>query len=100
MFITTYKDIIFIEGIHKEAKQILTIKSELLGIGAHLRTLRDLKEKMYLEVKQAKGNCLIDFKYGQRQRILAFDDVAFYGTGIISVLPQNIYDEIMNRDDD
>ena len=100
MFISTYKDVVFIEGIHKEAKQLCRIDEELLGIGAHLRSLRDLKEKMYLKVKASNANCLMDFKYGQKQRILAFDDVAFYGSGMISILPDEIYHQIYKRDEE
>jgi hypothetical protein len=100
MYVSIYKDVVFIEGTCKDAFEIIRVDIALLGIGAQLRNLRDVKEKLYLLVKQHNGNCLSDFKYGQKQRIIAFDDVSFYGNGVVSRLPEEVYRKYMSRDDD
>lgn len=100
MFVSVYKDVIFIEGTHSKAKAIKSTSIELMGIGAQLRNLRDVKERLYHEVKVNKGNCLMDFSYGQKQRLLAFDDVAFYGGGTIAELPEEIYQKYLKPDDE
>ncbi len=52
MFITVYKDIIFIEGTPKTKTDIKKVDIELLGNGAQLRNLRDVKEKLHHLVKE------------------------------------------------
>ena len=100
MFVTVYKDIIFIEGTPKVKKDIKTVDVELMGLGAQLRNLRDVKERLYTLVKESGGNCLSDFKYGQKQRIFAFDDVAFYGSGLICQLEDETYNKYLHKDDE
>lgn len=100
MFITTYKDIAFIEGEPKDKKDLHFVSIELLGFGAQLKSLRDVKERLYLQVKQYGGNCLCDFKYGQKQRLLAIDDVAFYGSGMVCTLDDEKYQKYMHIDDE
>lgn len=52
MFITVYKDIIFIEATPKTKTDIKKVDIELLGNGAQLRNLRDVKEKLHHLVKE------------------------------------------------
>ncbi len=100
MFVTTYKDIVFVEGIHKKAEHIKKVDIEIMGIGAQLRNLKDVKEQLYLKVKEAGGNCLDEFVYGQKQRLWAFDDIAFYGSGVVAILPEDTYREYFIEDED
>lgn len=100
MYISVYKDVLFIEGTHKNAEHLSKVKVELMGIGAQLRNLRDVKEQLYLKIKAAGGNCLDDFEYGQKQRLLAFDDVAFYGSGVVAKLPLELYEKYFKSDKD
>lgn len=100
MYISIYKDVLFIEGTHKNAEHLNKVKVELMGIGAQLRNLRDVKEQLYLKIKENGGNCLDDFVYGQKQRLLAFDDVAYYGSGVVSKLPIEILEKYFKTDED
>jgi len=100
MFVTIYKDIVFIEGSPKEKTNIKEIDVELLGFGAQLKSLRDVKERIYLQVKMNGGNCLCNFVYGQKQRLFAFDDIAFYGSGMICILDSVVYEKYMHKDDE
>jgi hypothetical protein len=80
----------FIEGRPAEAILIEPLSSELNGFFSQnqLKTLDDLKSKMREFILSKGGNCLVDFKYGQRssfwKSILGMDDVLWYGSGIIA----------------
>lgn len=100
MFVTTYKDILFIEGTHQEAQILGQADIELMGIGAQLRNLRDVKERLYLKVKELGGNCLTGFEYGQKQRLLAFDDIAFYGRGLVARLPEEVLKKYFEQEEE
>ena len=90
MHFAEFEGVYFIEGAPKEARPIEPISSELNGYFSqnHLRSLDDLKAKMQKLVVQRGGNCVIDFKYGQRstfwKSIFGMDDVFWYGTGTIA----------------
>ena len=90
MHFAKYKGVLFIEGSPREAKVIAGIASELNGAFSQnqLRSLDDLKEKMRTVVIQRGGNCVVDFKYGQRstfwKSLLGMDNVYWYGTGRIA----------------
>lgn len=43
------------------------------------------------------ANCVLDFKYGQKSRWLAIDDVAFYGNGKAGILPASVYEELVKK---
>jgi len=90
MYFSEYKGVFFIEGSPHEAQTIEEISSELNGFFSQnqLRSLDDLKEKMKIYVIQRGGNCVIDFKYGQRstfwKSLLGMDNVFWYGKGKIA----------------
>ena len=90
MHIAEYKDIYFIEGSPREAIVIESFSSELNGFFSQnqLKSLDNIKEKMRDYVLSKGGNCVIDFKYGQRstfwKSILGMDDVLWYGSGKVS----------------
>lgn len=97
-YTTVFEGIIFIEGGHPEARILQNAKVDLsFKIGAQLKNLNDVKREFVSKVKAAGGNCLLDFEYGQKSRWLAIDDVAFWGSGKIALLPQASYDEIISR---
>ena len=93
MYFAEYKNVFFIEGFPPEADVISEIASELNGAFSqnHLRSLDDLKEKMRAAVLKRGGNCVVDFKYGQRstfwKSLLGMDNVYWYGTGKIATIP-------------
>jgi hypothetical protein len=90
MYFAEFKGVYFIEGSPQEAITIEQISSELNGFFSQnqLKSLDDLKEKMREYVVHRGGNCVIDFKYGQRstfwKSLLGMDDVLWYGTGKIA----------------
>lgn len=92
MYFAEFRGVFFIEGTPKEARAIEPISSELNGFFSQnqLRSLDDLKEKMRQYVVQRGGNCVIDFKYGQRstfwKSLWGMDNVLWYGTGTIAAI--------------
>lgn len=102
MFVTTYKDVVFVEGTHIKAEQIKKVDIEIMGIGAQLRNLKDVKDHLYLKIKESGGNCLVEFTYGQKQRLWAIDNIAFYGSGVVAKLPEDVYQKyfIVEEDED
>jgi len=88
MYFAEYKGVYFIEGHPREAVPLHGVSGELNGMFTqnHLKSLDDLKEKMRVSVLAAGGNCVIDFKYGQRstfwKSLIGMDDVHWYGSGV------------------
>lgn len=90
-----YNGVVFIEGTHAQAHPICNISSDLsFKIGAQLKNLNHVKDDLALKTIQNKGNCVINFTYGQKSRWLAIDDVAYWGKGVCASLPQDVYHEI------
>ena len=92
MYIGEYKGIYFIEGVPAEAKVMGSTEAELNGAftQSQLRSLDDLKERMREMVQRRGGNCVIDFKYGQRstfwKSLFGLDSVFWYGSGSIAYI--------------
>jgi len=92
MHIAVMRGIYFIEGAPQEAKFIEAVSTELNGFFSQnqLKSLDDVKEKMYSYILSKGGNCLIDFKYGQRstfwKSIFGMDDVLWYASGKIATI--------------
>ena len=82
-YTTKFEGIYFIEGFVKEFQEISLIKSDLsFKFGAQLKNLNDVKQDLARKAKSIGANAVLDFKYGQKSRWLAIDDVAFFGSGI------------------
>ena len=97
-YTTLYDDIVFIEGSNQDATILGDVKCDLsFKIGAQLKNLNDVKRDMASKAKVLGGNCILNFTYGQKSRWLAIDDVAFYGNGKVAILPENIYQELLNK---
>jgi hypothetical protein len=95
-YTTVYNDVVFIEGNDPDARVIGNVSSDLsFKIGAQLKNLNDIKKELSEKVKYAGGNCVVDFKYGQKHRIIAIDDIAFWGSGKASLLPDETYNKIV-----
>lgn len=100
---TIYNNIIFIEAPVAEGKAVSAVSVDLsFRFGAQLKCLNDVKIEL---AKQAIGlgcNCVSEFKYGQKSRWLAIDDVAHFGNGMAIRLSPDSYEEIVtyiqNRD--
>ena len=85
-----YGGVTFDEGDISGMSRICDLDTKLnSGFGFdQLKSLNDLKEKMANEAKACGGNCVSNFKYGQRngsfwQQILSVDNVLWYGSGVI-----------------
>lgn len=95
MYYSEYGGIYFIEGRVEGANRIDKISTELNGFFSQnqLRTLNDLKEKMRAYVISKGGNCVLDFKYGQRstywKSLIGMDDVLWYGSGEIAIIDKS-----------
>lgn len=90
MYFAEFKGVWFIEGSPAEARQLGPISSELNGAfsQSQLQTLDDVKDKMRDVVLRQGGNCVTDFKYGQRstfwKSFFGWDKVHWYGTGQVA----------------
>lgn len=95
---TVYKDFIFVEGDEIFERSLGVVKSDLsFTFGAQLKNLNDVKESLMIQSKALGANALIQFKYGQKSRWLAIDDVAFYGEGIAVVMNEEMISNILEK---
>lgn len=85
--------VIFDEGQVKSMTFIRKISTQLnSGFGQdQLKSLTDVKRAMAREVLAAGGNCVSNFKYGQKngsfwQQMWSVDNVLWYGSGEIGLL--------------
>ncbi|MDD5016644.1 MAG: hypothetical protein PHO15_00925 [Eubacteriales bacterium] len=97
-YTTVYAGIVFIEGPHPDASIICDITCDLsFKFGAQLKNLNDVKNNLVAKAKAHNANCVTDFKYGQKSRWLAIDDVAFWGSGKCAFLPENVYAQLVEK---
>ncbi len=96
-YVTMFEGIIFIEGDHPRAVKMYSADTRLGGFGAQLKNLDDLKRKM-AEIARGSGcNCVVNFRYGQKTKIIAIDNIAYYGEGFYAQLPQEDYRSISSQ---
>lgn len=96
-FVTVHNGVVFIEGDHPRAIKRYTAETRVGGFGAQLRNLNDLKEIMSQTAKVNGCNCVVNFTYGQRSKLIAIDDVAFTGDGFYAVLSAQDYNSILSQ---
>lgn len=95
-YTTIFNNIIFIEGENNLAQLAYDVSSDTsFQIGSQLKNLNDIKAHLAYQAHQGGCNCIVRFVYGQKSRLLAFDDVAFWGRGVAAKLPQDAYNEIV-----
>jgi hypothetical protein len=99
---TVFEDIIFVEGADPDSKLIERIECDLsFKLGAQLKNLNDVKRVLAEKARSVGANAILDFKYGQKSRWLALDDVAYYGSGVAAILSaakcSEIKEKIANR---
>lgn len=91
----TYHDgIAFYEGRPAQYETLGRIDTEIGGIifsHSQSKTLKDVKEAMARSARGMGGNCIIDFKYGQKsvgwlRSLVQLDDVNWYGSGTVALL--------------
>jgi hypothetical protein len=96
-YTSVFNNIIFIEGGHPSAQNKKELKIRKGGIGAQLKNLDNIKDALASQAKAAGCNAVIDFKYGQKSRLFAIDDVAFFGSGTAAMLPDDVYNELLTK---
>ena len=90
-----YKGIIFIEAPLAEGQKVSQVSADLsFKIGAQLKNLNNVKEDLAIKAAALHCNCVSEFKYGQKSRWLAIDDIAYFGSGIAIKLPPEAYQRI------
>lgn len=94
-YVTCFDGVIFIEGDHPLAVRRFSAKTHLTGFGMQLKNLNDLKKQMAASAAGNGCNCVVNFTYGQKARLLAIDDVTFTGDGFYAVLPEDEYKRIL-----
>ena len=95
---TIFDEIIFIEGIEPNSKTLAKIECDLsFKIGAQLKNLNDVKKDLAAKAHNIGANAILDFKYGQKSRWLAIDDVAYFGSGIAAIFSPVKYAEIKQK---
>ena len=96
-YVTALNGVIFIEGDHPRAVKRFSADTRVGGFGAQLRNLNDLKLQMAQTAITNGCNCIVNFSYGQKSKIIAIDDVAFVGQGFYAVLSPEDYQSIISQ---
>ena len=96
-FVTVHNGVVFIEGEHPRAVKRYSAETRVGGFGAQLRNLNDLKQTMAMTALQNGCNCVVNFTYGQKARLIAIDDVAFVGNGFYAQLSNEDYNSIISQ---
>ena len=98
-----HNGIIFVEGQEDYIKNLGKVIYKREGFyNNQLKNLDNVKEQLSIKAKNAGGNAIINFKYGQkstswfRSMLLAYDDnVNWFGEGDIVMLSKEKYDAII-----
>ena len=96
-FVTVFNGVVFIEGDHPRAQKVYSAETRVGGFGAQLRNLNDLKSVMAQTALQYQCNCVVNFTYGQRSKVIAIDDVAYCGHGYYARLSPQDYNSIVSQ---
>ncbi|MBE6767052.1 MAG: hypothetical protein IKL62_05500 [Clostridia bacterium] len=96
-FVTSFYGVIFIEGDHPRAVKRFSADTRVGGFGAQLKNLNDLKAQMANTAIANGCNCVVNFTYGQKSKVIAIDDVAFVGGGYYAQLSQEDYNSIISK---
>ena len=95
--VTVYQGVVFIEGDHPRAIKKYTAETRVSGFGAQLRNLNDLKAQMAATALANGCNCVVNFTYGQKSKLIAIDDVAYVGNGFYAALSNEDYNSIVSQ---
>jgi hypothetical protein len=100
---TIFENVLFIECDLPEMQPIAPVAVDLsFKLGAQLKNLNDVKKGLADSARSFNCNCVANFKYGQKSRWLAIDDVAYFGSGTAGRLSledfTRIFEYIVQRD--
>jgi len=96
-FVTVFQDVVFIEGDHPRAVKQYSAETRVSGFGSQLKNLNDLKQTMAATARNCGCNCVVNFTYGQKSKLIAIDDVAYVGNGFYAVLSNEDYNSIVSQ---
>ncbi len=96
-FVTVFQGVVFIEGDHPRAVKQYSAETRVSGFGAQLKNLNDLKQTMANTARNCGCNCVVNFTYGQKSKLIAIDDVAYVGNGFYAVLSPEDYNSIVSQ---
>ena len=97
-FTTIFEDVVFVEGDFPGAVRDNTVKSDLrFDIGAQLKSLKDIKHNLAKQAKKKAMNAVLDFEYGQKSSFFAWDNVGFWGKGVLATIPNSDYERIKSE---
>jgi len=96
-YVTACKGVLFIEGEHPRAQKLYVAEERLKGFGAQLKNLNDLKSYMADQALMWGCNCVVNFSYGQKSKLIAIDDVAYVGSGFYARLSPEDYHSIVSQ---
>lgn len=101
MKINEYRGILFIEDdIETNCSYEKEFNTRTTGINNHLKSLNDLRDEIIetITVKyhpDKKFNVIKNFHYGQRELLRSFDDIVFYGSGILTYVDDDTYQQLL-----
>ena len=94
---TVFNGIVFIESPIGEGQRVSIVKADLsFKIGAQLKNLNHVKADLAAKAAGLGCNCVSEFRYGQKSRWLAIDDVAYFGNGVAMRLPAEAYQRVID----
>ena len=96
-YVTMFNGVVFIEGDHPRAVKVQQADVRVSGFGAQLKNLDDLKQMMAGQAASIGCNCVVNFSYGQKSKLIAIDDVAYCGQGIYARLSPEDYSAISSH---
>jgi hypothetical protein len=92
MYTADFHGVKYFEGTPENVRFIKDFNSEInewFG-QSQLKNLNDIKLKINVEVNSNQGNCVYDFKYGQKSTfwkgLLGWDDVHWHASGKIGYI--------------
>ena len=96
-FVTVFQGVVFIEGDHPRAEKRYSAQTRVGGFGAQLKNLNDLKSIMAQTALANGCNCVVNFSYSQKAKLIAIDDVAYIGDGFYARLSNEDYQSIISQ---
>lgn len=97
-FCTVYEGVMFVEGTEPYVRLLGEVKCDLsFKFGAQLKNLNDVKRELAARARNMGANAVLNFKYGQKSRWLAVDDVAFFGSGTAAVLSDEVLQALYQK---
>ena len=104
MYVSQFEGVVFIEGQPPMAQIIKHINIEISGVfsQSQLKSLDDVKKQLCRKLKGTKGNCLVNFEYGQRSSFMAtltgIDNVSWHGSADIALMEPGDLQNLIGQD--